>query len=89
MSNVYDQYSTSTSSRTNSLNRPSIVPISALLNPEPDNASTTSLTSSTNADNYENLDDGYYNSSSSQNVQNSQHCRRYSAPNLSSDIFNE
>ncbi|RIB01676.1 hypothetical protein C2G38_2230065 [Gigaspora rosea] len=86
MSSVYDQYSTSTSSRTNSINRPSIVPISALLNPEPDNVSST--TSTNNVDNYENLDDGYYNSTSSQNVQNGQ-CRRYSAPNLSSaDVSN-
>ncbi|CAG8452632.1 7865_t:CDS:2, partial [Racocetra fulgida] len=50
MTSVYDQYSTSTSSRANSVNRPSVVPISALLNPEPDGhvvspASTTSTTS--------------------------------------------
>ncbi|CAG8804163.1 11065_t:CDS:1, partial [Racocetra persica] len=69
MTSVYDQYSTSTSSRANSVNRPSVVPISALLNPEPDGhvvspASTTSTTSTkstssttTNSDNYESIDD--------------------------------
>ncbi|CAG8450098.1 7814_t:CDS:2 [Scutellospora calospora] len=83
MTNVYDQYPSLSSSRTNSANRPSVVPISALLNPEPDNAHVVSPASTSNTDNYENFEDTYSNSSTSQ------HWRRFSAPNLSSDVSNE
>ncbi|CAG8550215.1 91_t:CDS:2, partial [Acaulospora colombiana] len=88
MTKVYDQYSSSSTSpamrSSNTTRRASVVSISALLNPEPEESQGSSIRTMAQTNNHDSYGN-YDNYADPSMNQSGQSWRRYSAPNLSSE----